>query len=72
MKLSEFKISFSIESYDEKTAENYRNYYVAEEHIDCKHQRYRSQILIEQIVDLNEDGDSASPEMVIKMYLHFC
>ena len=30
MKLLEFKISISVESYDEKTAENYRKWYVAE------------------------------------------
>ena len=30
MKPSEFKISISVESCDEKTAENYRNGYVAE------------------------------------------
>ena len=30
MKLSEFKIFISVESYDEKTSENYRNCYVAE------------------------------------------
>ena len=33
MKSSEFKIFISVESYDEKTAENYRNCYVAEKHI---------------------------------------
>ena len=36
MKPSEFKISISVESYDEKNAENYRNYYVAEKHIVSK------------------------------------
>ena len=30
MKLSEFKFSNSVKSYDEKTDENYRNCYVAE------------------------------------------
>ena len=30
MELSDFKILISIESYDEKTAENYRYCYVAE------------------------------------------
>ena len=30
MEPSEFKISISVESYDEKTAENYRNCYVVE------------------------------------------
>ena len=36
MKPSEFKISISVESYDEKTAENYRNCYVTEKPIVCK------------------------------------
>ena len=36
MKPSEFKISISVESYDEKTAENCRNYYVAEKRIVFK------------------------------------
>ena len=30
MNSSKFKISISVESYDEKTAENYGNYFVAE------------------------------------------
>ena len=33
---SEFKSSISFESYDEKTAENYWNYYVAEKRIGSK------------------------------------
>ena len=36
MKPSEFKISISIESYDEKTAESDRNCYVAENGIFSK------------------------------------
>jgi len=36
MKPSEFKILISVESYDEKTAENYRNCYVAENSIVSK------------------------------------
>ena len=36
MKSSEFKISMLVESYDEKTAENDRNYYVAERLIISK------------------------------------
>ena len=36
MKPSEFKISPSVENYDEKTAENYRNFYVAEKRINLK------------------------------------
>ena len=33
MEPSEFKISLLVESYDEKTAKNYRNCYVAEKRI---------------------------------------
>ena len=33
MKPSEFKISILVESYNEKTAENYRNDYVAEKRL---------------------------------------
>ena len=47
MQQSEFKISIPVKSYDEKTAEKYRNCYVAE--------KQRSQILIAQIEYLNED-----------------
>ena len=36
MKPSELKISISVESYDDKIAENYRNYYVAEKFIVSK------------------------------------
>ena len=36
MKPSEFKIFISVESYDEKTAENYRNCYFAEKHTVSK------------------------------------
>ena len=36
MKVSEFKISISVESYNDKTAENYRNCYVAEKRIVSK------------------------------------
>ena len=36
MKSSEFKISISVESYDEEIAENCRNFYVAEKHIVSK------------------------------------
>ena len=34
MNSSEFKIIISVESYDEKTAENYRNCYVVKKWID--------------------------------------
>ena len=36
MQTPEYKISISVESYDEKTAENYRNCYVAEKQIISK------------------------------------
>ena len=36
MKPSEFKLSILVESYDEKTEENYRNCYVAENRIVSK------------------------------------
>ena len=36
MKLSEFKISITVENYDEKTAGNYRNCYVNETRIVSK------------------------------------
>ena len=36
MKLSELQVSISVESYDENTAENYRNYYVAKERMISK------------------------------------
>ena len=36
MEKSDFKISLSVESYDEKTAENYRNCYDAEKHLISK------------------------------------
>ena len=55
MEPSEFKISFSVKSYDEKTAKNYWNCYVDEKYIVHNYQRYRFQILIAQIEDLNED-----------------
>ena len=55
MKSSELKIAISFESYDEKTAENYLYCYVAEKRIVSKLSNYRSQILIAQFEDLNED-----------------
>ena len=51
MKPSEFKISISVESYDEKTAENYRNCFVAEKHIVSK--LLKISIPNVQIEDLN-------------------
>ena len=44
MKVSELKVSISVESYDEKTAENKLPNY----------QRYRSKILIAEIESLNK------------------
>ena len=55
MKPSELKISISVKSYDEKTAERYRNFYVAEKRIVFKLSMIRSLILIAQIEVLNED-----------------
>ena len=38
MERSEFNISISVESYDEKTAKNYRNFYDAKNRIvNCKY-----------------------------------
>ena len=51
MKPSELKIYISIKSYDENTAENDRNCYVAEKRIVSK----LSNILIPHIEDLNEE-----------------
>ena len=62
MKPSESKISFSVESYDEKTAENYLNFYFTEKisvtikDIDPK---------ITQIEDLYEDCVKISPPYLI-------
>ena len=36
MKPSEFKISILVDSYDEKTAENWKNLYIAEKRIVFK------------------------------------
>ena len=55
MKPSEFKISISVESYDEKTAENYRNCYVAEKHIAYKLSKISIPNLKRLIEDLTED-----------------
>ena len=54
MQQSEFRISISVESYDEKTAENYRNFYVAEKPIVFKISKI-SITTIPQIKDLDED-----------------
>ena len=60
MKPSELKKSFSVESYDEKTAENYRNCYVAKKRIVSK----LSKVLILKFdspnEDLNEDCSNIS------------
>ena len=55
MKASEFKISVPVESYDEKTAENYRNCYVAKKRIASKLSKISIPNLITQIEDWNED-----------------
>ena len=52
MKPSEFKISNSVESFDEKTAENHRYCYVVEKRLVSK--LSKSHILIAQIEDLSE------------------
>ena len=55
MEPSKFKILISVENFDEKTVENYRNCYVAEKRMGSKLSKiYRYQILIRQIKDLNE------------------
>ena len=55
MKPSEYKISIQVESYDEKTAENCRNGYVAAERIVSKLQEILIPNLIAQIKDLIQD-----------------
>ena len=49
------KISISVESYDEKTAEYYRDGYVAEKRIVSKLSEISIQNSISQIEVLNED-----------------
>ena len=51
MKPSEFKISIPVESYDEKTNENYRNCYASEKRI----RDIDSKFFIAQIEDFNKD-----------------
>ena len=58
MKPTKFKISISVESYDEKTTDNYRNCYIDEKHIVSKLSKIS--ILVVQIEDLNEDGVKSS------------
>ena len=55
MKPSEIKISLLVKSHDEKTAENFRNSYVAQKRIVSKLSKFVIQILIAQIGDLNKD-----------------
>ena len=55
MKPSEFKTFLSVERYDEKTAENERNFYVAEKPIDSKLSKISISNLIAQIENLNKD-----------------
>ena len=66
MKPSEFKICISVESYDEKTAKNYRNCYVAESLQFSNYQRFPFQILISQIDDLNKDCVNSSGLYLIR------
>ena len=54
MKPLEFKISISVKSH-ERTAEKYRNCYVAEKHIVQNYKIYRYKILIAQIGALSEN-----------------
>ena len=56
MKPSEFKISISVESYAVKTAENYKNCYVAEKRIVDKLSKYRSQIRRAQMEEMEKNG----------------
>ena len=65
MKPSEFKISISVETYDEKTAENYRNGYVA---VEALRSGWIRSCRVGSFIVLN---DSVSPKMVIKMYFNF-
>ena len=53
MELSEMKISISIESYDEKTSENYWNFYVAKKIIVSKLSKISIQNFTPQIEDMN-------------------
>ena len=54
MKPSEFKISLPVKIYDEKTADNYRNCYVAEKQIVFELSNIPiCDILISQIRDFN-------------------
>ena len=55
LKASKFQISISVESCDEKTAENYRNCYVADMRIVSKISKISIPNLIEQIEHLNEN-----------------
>ena len=48
MKPSGFEISISVESYNEKTAENYRNCYVAEKRIISKQSKISIPNLIKE------------------------
>ena len=69
MKPSELKISISVKSYDEKSAENYRNCYVVEKSIISKLSKV-SQILIAQIEDLNEDGVQISRSYILYFVIY--
>ena len=55
MKPSELKKFISVESYDEKTAENYLNCYVVEKRLVSKLSKISIPNLIALMEDLNED-----------------
>ena len=50
MKPAELEISISVDSYDEKTAENDQNWYEAEKRIFSKLSKYQSQLFIAQVI----------------------
>ena len=56
MNPSKFKISISVEGYDENTAENYRNGYVAEKRIASKLSKISILNFNITIEDLNRDS----------------
>jgi len=67
MEPSEFKISFSVKIYDEKTAKNYRNSYVAEKPIVFQ----LSKILIPIVDSTNWKADEDCVKISGPYVLHF-
>ena len=55
MKPSEFELSLSVENYEKKTVANFRNNYVAENHIVSKLLKILIPNFITEIEDLNQD-----------------